>query len=340
MTESNKVQMKKLNTAPLVVVAVTALTLGWFLGQWFAETERVDRRGEDVLATVGATEIDLAQYRSAMRRFGGLKPGQYQTLDQKRMLLGRLIRQSVLVSAALAEGLDQDPEVLHVWNKILADRYVELNLNPRIEAIEISDSEIENYYAENQRKYVRPARRRAALILRRVGTDSDEARWQEEKQKMADARTAATQLDPDLSHFSTVATEFSQDRGSRYVGGVIGWFVNHPGRSYKWHQRIIDALYELENVGDISPVIELPDGFALVRLVDAEAQQEKAYAAVSSGVRNKLLHERQLQEKEAFKAELTERVSIDVNEELLASVEPLSGKQVKGDKKPPALPSG
>lgn len=328
------------NKLSYLVVALLALTVGWYSARWSDYPDNPAGSPETVLAAVGNTTIDLDQFRSAMHRYGGLRPGQYQTLEQKRELLDLLIKQSVLVSAALRDGLDHDPEVSHVWNKLLADRYLELNLKPRLEKIRISDAQVQAYYDENQRKYIRPARRRAALILRDIGTSADAEKWLEEKQQMAAVRADVDALDPGMFHFGSLATQYSHERGSRYVGGVIGWFVNHPGRQYKWHQNIIDALFELENIGDTSPLIELPHGLALVRLVDLEVQQEKNFPTVATGVRNKLRHQRELSEKEAFREELAARQAIEINEGLLASVAPLSGRKQKTEKAPPALPSG
>ncbi|MCK9499480.1 MAG: peptidyl-prolyl cis-trans isomerase [Bacteroidales bacterium] len=66
--------------------------------------------------------------------------------------------------------------------------------------------------------------------------------------------------------FAKLAEEYSEDRRTAVDGGLIGW-VSIGGRMIKEFE---DAVFGLENIGDISPILKTNYGFHVIKLLDKE----------------------------------------------------------------------
>ena len=66
--------------------------------------------------------------------------------------------------------------------------------------------------------------------------------------------------------FAQLADEYSEDRRTATNGGMIGW-VSVGGRMIKEFE---EAVFKLENIGDIAPVLKTNYGYHVIKLVDKE----------------------------------------------------------------------
>ncbi|WP_395375281.1 peptidylprolyl isomerase [Marinicella sp. W31] len=310
---------------------------GWYFGQQQKASPQVEATGE-VLAVVNDRSIDKDWFVEQMKLRGGLKSGQYHTVEQRQALLDFLINQEVVFAAAQAQGIDEDPAVDRLYKKAVIDRFLEQQLNPKLEAIKVSNAELQNYFDRHQEKYSRPARRRAAIIHVAVSTKADDAMRQQKRARIEEAIQHMDQLEADVMHFGELAKTYSDDRASRYQGGVIGWLINHASRDYRWGRQVTEALFALEKNGDVSPIIETEAGFYVVRLVSAEQVQQKQFEQVQKGIRSRLLQEKRKQARTEFLATFKTQADISINHEMLAAIAPLSAEKTDSNKQPPALP--
>ena len=310
---------------------------GWYFGQQQKATPQVETTGE-VLAVVNDRIIAKDWFMEQMKLRGGLKSGQYHSVEQRQALLDFLINQEVVFAAAQSEGIDEDPAVDRLYKKAVIDRFLEQQLNPKLEAIKVSNAELQNYFDQHQEKYSRPARRRAAIIHVAVSSQADEAVRQQKRERIEEALQQVAQLDANTMHFGELAKTYSDDRASRYQGGVIGWLINHASRDYRWGRQVTEAVFALEKNGDVSPVIETETGFSVVRLVSAEQVQQKQFEQVQKGIRSRLLQEKRKQAREEFLTAFKSQADISINQEMLAAIAPLSAEKTDNDKQPPALP--
>ena len=191
----------------------------------------------------------------------------------------------------------------------------------------------------NQMLYNQPQRRRAAVILAETLADDDEQQKLNKRAKLEQVIAELDTLDDDVLHFGPLALKYSDDRASMYQGGVIGWLIDHPDRKYKWGDSVIKQLFALEKPGDVSPIVETPEGFYLIRLVAAEEVREKTFNQVQHGIKNQLLLEKQKAVRENFIADLLEHADVVINNEVLAQVPTLSDAKKNGQDQPPAMPN-
>ena len=307
---------------------------GWYIGQH----KPVEQTTEDVVATVNGKGLPTDWFIEQMKLRGGMKPGQFHTTEQKQALLDYLINEEVLYQQALEEGVGENPSVARLYKKAVIDKYLTDQLERQLEKVKVGNQEVETHFNNNQTVYNKPARRRAAILEAKVSDSDDEATKLEQKAKMEKALAAVTELPQHVLHFGELAKVYSDDRASMYQGGVIGWLINHPDRTYRWDQALIEALFALDNPGDTSGVIETDSGFYVVRLVAAEQVKEKSFDQVKKGIKNQILQ----QKRQALKANFMENIladaDISINQQNLEAIPALSPKAKNQDKTPPAMP--
>jgi len=320
----------------LVVVALLAGAGGWYLGAQRAGST-TGSVPDEWLARVGERYITPAEFTAEMERRGGRRPGQYHELEQRQRLLDDMIFRAAMVEAARADGLHRDPEVRRSMEAILINKYTQTKLEPMRDAIEISPDEVRGYYEAHGDDYIVPARKRLAMIHLEVNPNAPESRWEETRARAEQLLEQARALDIDVPHFGDLARRHSDHRGSRYRGGIIGW-LSAEGRRPRFNAVVTEAAAELDQPGQLSPVLRGEDGYYLVRLVQSEPRRERSLEQLTAGIRQRILREKLQQVERDFQAAQMNRVDKQINQAALAAVAPLS-PPVGGRREPPGGPS-
>ncbi len=309
---------------------------------WYAGTNHqpaIEQPDGEVLATINGVGYGKDWFIEQMQLRGGSKPGQYQDTKQKQALLEYLINQEVLYMQAKAQGLDQEPAIDRLYKKAIVDKYLEDNLNKKITAARVTEDEVRKHFEANQYVYNKPARRRAAMIYIEKKQSDTAEQLAAKTQKMQEVVDKVAGLDTETMHFGELAKVYSNDRSSMYQGGVVGWLIQHPSRKYKWADAMVEALFALENVGDVSPIIDTEKGLYLVRLVAAENVKEKSFEQVKAGIKNQLLQAKRKQIRNDFMQATQAQAEIQIDMKMLAAI-PAFSTPKKQPLKPPALPGG
>lgn len=326
-----------IKTGVYILGLVVAGFAGWYLGSK-PEVTTVQSQGE-VLATINGVEYPKDWFIKQMHLRGGNRPGQYQDTQQKQVLLEYLINQEVMYMQAKAQGLDQEPSIDNMLKKAVVDKFLEHNLNKQIDSIRVSEDDVRQHFESNQMTYNKPARRRAAMIFTERKTSDTAETWANKKSLMEEVLAQSKNLSTDITHFGDLAKTYSEDKSSKYQGGVIGWLIQHPSRQYKWDDAVVESLFSMSEVGEISPVIESEKGLYLVRLVASENIKEKSFEQVKSGIKNQLLQSKRKQVRLAFMQEIQQQADVQIDMKMLAAI-PAFSQAKKKPLKPPAMPSG
>ena len=294
-----------------------------------------------VLAVIAGQDITVGQFRREMAVRGGGLPGQFVTVEQRRALLDEMIQYRAMVVRARAEGYDTDPEVIAIYERAMVARFRKDHLGDPRESLDVTDEEVAAYYAEHGVDYDRPERSRAAIVFFRSNPLATEEKQQELEERVQQALEESKALDPTVTHFGPVARKYSDDRASRYAGGVIGWLVKHPNRQYKWEVPVIDAVFSLSERGQIAPPIRTEKGIYLVRLVDREVASPRPFEQVKNGIRHQLMRSKGELLDQTFEAEVLAGIDVGINQDILSGIEaPASAAQTVEEPKPPQLPAG
>jgi parvulin-like peptidyl-prolyl isomerase len=321
-----------------VATLVVGLVLGWFAAGAMKGGVATPPVPSDWIGRVGDDYVSEAGFVEEMKRRGGMMPGQYHDVAQRRALLDDMLYQRALARAATEEGIADRPEVQRARDQILVGQYLQQKLRAEQEKITVSDADVRAYHEAHAAQFELPARRRVAIIRIPVAPEAEAAAWQHAEERAAEALKKARSLDITVPHFGAVAREYSEDQASRYRGGVIGWIADGQRERYRHDPAVLDAAYALDSAGAYAAPVRGRDGVYLVRLVELQPKRSRAFDELASGIRQLLVRERQEKAGTAFRSELLKRYGAEVREQALAQLAPLSAPADSQVQEPPAMP--
>ena len=158
----------------------------------------------------------------------------------------------------------------------LSVAYVELSLAAIESDIEIADEEVREYYEQRQQQYATEEERRVSHIL--IEFDTENA-----KEK---AEEALAELEQGAD-FAEVAQTYSDDTFSAEQGGDLGWV-----EAGMMDEDFDAAVFELENIGDLSEIVETSFGYHIIKLTDLREGTVTPFSEVEDEVRQQLLAEK------------------------------------------------
>ena len=112
--------------------------------------------------------------------------------------------------------------------------------------------------------------------------------------------------------FANIATEFSQDPGSKTRGGRLSQAVASNAENVD--QSVRDALFDIDQIGDISEVVQSRFGYHLLKLESVTLQRERSFEEVRL----------------ALVAEIEKRFREDAYQEHILSLAPLDTIEIDG----------
>lgn len=139
----------------------------------------------------------------------------------------------------------------------------------------VDEAQLQQYYEQNRTRFVSPARVQLSHILfaTKAG-DSDEER----DAIRVKARETQRQVKADPQEFAAIAQAESDDKGSSRDGGSLGWVTKGS-----WPAVLEDGIFALAK-GDVSDVIEGPDGFHIFKADDYVAESGPSFAEIKDEV--------------------------------------------------------
>ena len=152
--------------------------------------------------------------------------------------------------------------------------YVVLDLEALKKGITVSDKELRDYYAANEKRYTTPEERRASHILVKVDAGASAADRAKAKAK-AEALLAEVKKNP--ASFAEVARKNSDDPGSAEKGGDLDFF----GRGGLAAKPLEDAAFALKP-DEIGALVESDFGYHIVKLSAVRGGEKRSFDAVKA----------------------------------------------------------
>jgi len=150
--------------------------------------------------------------------------------------------------------------------------YVVLDLAAIKKSITVSDKDLRDYYAANEKRYTALEERRASHILVKVDAGASAADRAKAKSK-AEALLAEVKKNP--ASFDAVARKNSDDPGSAEKGGDLDFF----GRGGLAAKPLEDAAFALK-VDEIAPLVESEFGYHIVKLTGMRGGEKRSFESV------------------------------------------------------------
>lgn len=189
---------------------------------------------------------------------------------------------------------DEHKEELRIPERRVVD-YLLLDQNALRDTIELSDDELFEYYEANPEEFTQEEQVRARHILLQVGGDRTEQQAEEQMLVIRDRLEAG-------EDFATLATELSDDPGSKAQGGDLGFF----GRGQmigEFEEAAFSAV-----AGEVVGPVKTNFGYHLIQVEERRDAGRSSFAEAQEQIRGRLSNQRSQDLAESTATELAERI--------------------------------
>ena len=227
--------------------------------------------GGEVIATYAGKQFTTEDFRREVARLPPRSRVQLTTPERKRQFVDNFILNELLSEQGRAKGYDHDPEIVRQIDDLRQRLMVQRVMRDYQEAPVLTDEEVQTYYDQNQRLFS-GAQIHAAHILVKDETLAKQLR---------------EQLDTALDKFEELAKTNSVDTATAARGGDLGFFGQ--GRMVAEFER---AAFALEKPGDLSPVVQTPFGYHIIKLIERKDGPSKPFDEVKDRIRVAMVNQR------------------------------------------------
>ena len=270
------------------IAAIPALQVdGKISRDRYAAVLRSQGRTETQFENDFRRDLEVSQLSNAIGVAAFALPGE---LRRRVELEGetRDVEYAVLPAAGFAAGAAVTPEQISAWyEKNAADfrtpesvdlQYVRLDLADVAAGVEVTEDALREYYTQvAPERYVSTERRRARHILIEAGADDAAARTKAE-QLVARAKGG--------EDFAALASENSDDPGSKGQGGDLGWATRES-----FVAPFSDALFAMAP-GEIRGPVQTQFGYHVIRLEEVDAAHQRSFEEVRDEIEADFRRER------------------------------------------------
>jgi peptidyl-prolyl cis-trans isomerase C len=233
----------------------------------------------EILAKVGNKNITKTDLEALI----SLYPPNQQAMirmdpKNEEALLNNYVTILAVAEMAKRQGFDKDKNIRSqiqvLTSEHLAKAYVQKNV---ISTVKITDKDVEEFYKNNPKEFEKPETVRVRHILIGFKGDMTEDQIKELRQKADKVLKKAK----DGDDFAKLASEYTDDPGSKAKGGDLGYFPR--GNMVPEFE---NAAFNLKP-GDISDIIETPYGYHIIKVEDKKAAEMPAFESVKDQARLK-----------------------------------------------------
>lgn len=121
-------------------------------------------------------------------------------------------------------------------------------------------------------------------------------------------------------NFAELVAQYSDDEESRAQGGDIGW-LSEGQPTPRFEKPLTEAIFELDNPGQVSPLITTPSGFYVVKRLEGHPASVRPVSEVRNAIRQQLIREERLHRASKLYATALTNVHLSVNEAAVAAMD-------------------
>jgi parvulin-like peptidyl-prolyl isomerase len=201
-------------------------------------------------------------------------------LDQTR---GQFPSPEEFKKALAAEGVTEAQLQDNLKRQMAIQKYIQAKV---VDASKVTDADTKTFYDQNKDKMKQPERLHLRHILVKTEKDAPAADKQKAQAK-ANGLMARLKKGED---FAKLATENSDDPGSKAQGGDLSW-VSRGDTVPTFEQ----AAFALKAKNEMSPVVESPFGYHIIQLLERQDESTVPYEQVKDKI-TEFLKQRQAQQ--------------------------------------------
>jgi len=293
-------------TKRLILFGISLLFFSCFLG---CEKPREKGLDSKELVKINNVSISLEEFRQMSER----QPleGKMRLLNEKGLrdfLDNYVITREVLYQEAKQKGLDQNKEIVTKVEDFKRAMVIDALLEEVLKGkIEVSESEVQKYYKENESHFTEPQE----IKIRHIVVNSEPV-----------LREVLTKLGRGES-FEKLAFTYNIDQ-SRETGGDLGYI--RRGQLSPSFAQFEEAAFSLRKRGEVSEVVRTPFGYHLIQLLERRGTALRPFNQVKENIRFFLQAKKRQDAYLEYLKEAKSRAKITVNWKLWAEEEKKEGK--------------
>lgn len=273
---------------------------------WFSGCERLGEKGlgGKELVRINNVSISLEEFRQMSEK----QPleGKMRLVSEKGLrdfLENYVVTREVLYQEAKKKGLDKKKEILAKVEDFRKAMVIDALLEEALkEKDEVSDSEIQKYYKENEDRFTEPRE----VKIRHIVVNSEPI-LKEVLVKVSKGES-----------FEKLASNYNIDK-SREDGGNLGYI--RRGQLAPSFAQFEEAAFSLRRKGEISEVVKTPYGYHLIQLEERRGTALRPFDQVKEKIRFFLQTKKKQDAYLQYVKEAKSRAKIVVNEKLWAEEE-------------------
>jgi peptidyl-prolyl cis-trans isomerase C len=273
---------------------------------WFSGCERLGEKGlgGKELVRINNVSISLEEFRQMSEK----QPleGKMRLVSEKGLrdfLENYVVTREVLYQEAKKKGLDKKKEILAKVEDFRKAMVIDALLEEALkEKDEVSDSEIQKYYKENEDRFTEPRE----VKVRHIVVNSEPI-----------LKEVLVKISKGGS-FEKLASDYNIDK-SREDGGNLGYI--RRGQLAPSFAQFEEAAFSLRRKGEISEVVKTPYGYHLIQLDERRGTALRPFDQVKEKIRFFLQTKKKQDAYLQYVKETKSRAKIVVNEKLWAEEE-------------------
>lgn len=235
---------------------------------------------ESVLAKMGDKKITSREFEMLLSAYPPDKQMFLETHPENKVtLLKRLVQVRLLSEIAKSRNMDRDERI-----KLQIDNYTDELLAQELlksdaSKITVTEDEVKGYYKINRDAFKVPEMVKARHIL----INADRSVSDEEKKKAREKAEGLLKKIKAGEDFAKLASEFSDDKGSKEKGGDLGFLARG-----KMVLAFEDVAFSLKP-GEMSEIFETKFGFHILKVEEKKEAGIEPFEAVKEKARTMLL---------------------------------------------------
>lgn len=291
------------------LIAVALLALAFTLGRLSVSEGLLSRSKapKTRIATFSGGALGADDVRAALAGMADL--------NQRRAAVEQLVRARLLAQEAESANIEKTPDFLRRYSEELARVYLEKAFEEPFKKKLPTEAEVRNFFDENQAKLGRPERVRLAHLALFAPRSDEEAR----QRKRAEAQKLLAEIrrtSKDEYAFGRLALTRSEDPRSRPAAGELP-FATRQEIEARLGQEAADVALTAPPGRVADHVIEMEQGFQIVKVIAREAGREASYDELRDAIKARLAAERREKAFKEFMDGLWAKANVKIDEAAL-----------------------
>ena len=274
-------------------------------------------KGGTPLATFKGGSITVEEVNHQLAALPPMVRMRLQSPAARKDYIEGMIRVELLAREGIRQGLQNDPDVVEMVKKVLAQKTLQQTLEKN--APQPTDDEVKAWYDNHQADYQRPEMVQVQDLF--LTADSkDPAKRKARAAEAEKLHTKAKALKPDdEAGFSALVKASSDDALTKQMGGDLRP-MPVTDLEARYGTEVGQAAKALQNPGDLSPVVATDKGFHVLRLKSRIPARTQALDEVKMQIRNRLYSERRTAASDELMKRLKSESGYTLDEAALAQL--------------------